>query len=95
MPDRLADAADTLRRLRSLLRGLVDDYEDTYIAGLIDRLGRQLETMDCAIRSTAAETYRANVEFSCDEDMSIREALADADRRTAQWRRRIGIREAA
>jgi hypothetical protein len=76
--------ADDVGRLRRHLAAIVDDYEDTYTAHLVERIACHVEVLHGFERMTAGERVAAGV--------PVDEALAEVDREATVLRRRLGPR---
>lgn len=77
--------AEDLGRLRRYLPS-----ELAYAAWMVERIGHHVETLDAMLRPTAAERFRANVAFGCEEQAAVDAALADVDADVRRLHRRLG-----
>lgn len=80
------ETTDVAARLRRLLQ---PDNGPSYAHDLAARILDQLETLDAALRPTAADRYRANLDYADDAE-ALAHALHDTDRATEAWRSRVG-----
>jgi hypothetical protein len=80
--------AEDIGRVRRLVPA-----ELAYIAYLLERIAGHVEAFDAVLQPTAAEMYRANLRLSGDEELSVREALADVDVRVRRLRVLLGSDE--
>jgi hypothetical protein len=79
---RLELLADDVGRLRRHLASLVDGYDGTYTAHIVERIARHVDTLDSWARPTAGELVQTGIPVS--------KALAEVDRKRAVLRHRLG-----
>jgi hypothetical protein len=89
---RLELLADDVGRLRGHLASIVDDFESTYSAHLVERIACDVDTFDSWARPTAADRYRQLVAEGIDDDEAVEQALAEVDRESDSLRGRLGAR---
>jgi hypothetical protein len=81
---RLELLADDVGHLRRHLASLVDGYDGTYTAHLVERIAVHVDTLDSLVRPTAGELVKAGV--------PVDEALVAVDRHRAELERRLDSR---
>jgi hypothetical protein len=81
---RLELLADDVGRLRGHLASIVDDFESTYCAHVVERMGCHVDRLDSWARPTAGELVKAGV--------PVDEALVAVDRHGAELERRLDSR---
>lgn len=79
--------ASDLGRLRKHLAPIVENFDNTYTAHMIERLSGTVEVLDSMLHPTAAELVQ--------DGLSVEEALAQVDLRRAALLRTLGQHERA
>lgn len=74
------DTTDLAARLRRLLD------QGSYAHALAGQILDRLETLDAALKPTAADRCRANLAYGADEDEAVELALEDVEEDARRWR---------
>lgn len=87
---RLDELVGDLGTLRRHLARLIEDFDDTYTAALVERIAWHVEALHAEQRPPAAIRYRELVDEGVPAVEAIDRALAEVDREAREVRHRLG-----